>query len=117
VKNSIGNFDFSATEPSVRALLEPYARVGRVNVVTDRYTDTWPGFAFVEMTDPAEADHAIAALNGANLEGRALNVNEVRPKTEGGRGDKAAGVSGGSLAGRVYRHGWAMLVVPTSVPK
>ena len=99
----VGNLDFSATESSVRALFEPYGKVGRVHVVTDRYTDTWRGFAFVEMTDPAEADRAIAALNGANLEGRALNVNEVRPKTEGGRGGFSRGPQGGGRQRREPR--------------
>ena len=91
----VGNLDFSATESSVRALFEPFGRVDRVNVVTDRDTGRSRGFAFVEMTDSAEADQAIAALNGANREGRALNVNEARPKTEGGRGGFSRGQGGG----------------------
>jgi len=77
--------------------------VGRLNVVTDRYSDRSRGFAFVEMTDPAEADRAIAALNGANLEGRALNVNEARPKTEGGRGGFSRGPQGGGRQRREPR--------------
>ena len=91
----VGNLNFSATESSVRALFEPYGKVDRVNVVTDRDTGRSRGFAFVEMTDPAEADRAIAALDGANLEGRALNVNEVRPKTQGGRRGFSRGPQGG----------------------
>ena len=96
-------FGFSATESSVRALFEPYGKVGRLNVVTDRYSDRSRGFAFVEMTDPAEADRAIAALNGANLEGRALNVNEARPKTEGGRGGFSRGPQSGGRQRREPR--------------
>jgi RNA recognition motif-containing protein len=96
VKNIfVGNLDFSATESSVRALFEPYGKVDRVNLVTDRDTGRSRGFAFVEMADSAEADRAIAALNGAELEGRALNVNEARPKTEGGRGGFSRGPQGG----------------------
>ena len=91
----VGNLDFSATESSVRALFEPFGKVDRVNVVTDRDTGRSRGFAFVEMTDSAEADRAIAALNGANREGRALNVNEARPKTEGGRGGFSRAQGGG----------------------
>ncbi len=91
----VGNLDFSATESSLRALFEPYGRVDRVNVVTDRDTGRSRGFAFVEMADSAEADQAIAALNGAELGGRALNVNEARPKTEGGRGGFSRGPQGG----------------------
>lgn len=81
----VGNLDFAATESSVRSLFEPYGRVDRVNLVTDRDTGRSRGFAFVEMSDSAQADQAITALNGTNLEGRALNVNEARPKPEGRR--------------------------------
>lgn len=82
----VGNLDFSATESSIRSLFEPYGNIERVNLVTDRETGRSRGFAFVEMTDAAEADKAIAALNGTDQNGRALNVNEARPKTEGGGG-------------------------------
>ena len=82
----VGNLDFASTESSIRALFEPYGNVERVNLVTDRDTGRSRGFAFVETTDAAEADRAIAALNGTTLEGRALNINEARPKPEGGRG-------------------------------
>jgi cold-inducible RNA-binding protein len=104
VKNIfVGNLDFSATESSVRALFEPYGKVDRVNVVTDRDTGRSRGFAFVEMTDSAEGDRAIAALNGANREGRALNVSEARPKTEGGRGGFSRGPQGGGRQRREPR--------------
>jgi RNA recognition motif-containing protein len=82
----VGNLDFAATESSVRSLFEPYGQVDRVNLVTDRDTGRSRGFAFVEMSDSAQADQAINALNGTNLDGRTLNVNEARPKPEGGRG-------------------------------
>ena len=99
----VGNLDFSATESSVRALFEPYGKVDRVNVVTDRDTGRSRGFAFVEMADSAEADRAIAALNGADLNGRALNVNEARPKPEGGRGGFSRGPQGGGRQRREPR--------------
>lgn len=82
----VGNLDFDATESAIRSLFEPYGEVSRVNVVTDRDTGRSRGFAFVEMNDSAQADQAIAALNGAQLDGRALNVNEARPKPAGGGG-------------------------------
>jgi cold-inducible RNA-binding protein len=82
----VGNLDFGATDATVRSLFEPYGAVDRVNVVTDRDTGRSRGFAFVEMSDASQADAAINALNGANLDGRALNVNEARPKTSGGGG-------------------------------
>jgi cold-inducible RNA-binding protein len=82
----VGNLDFSATENSIRALFEPHGAVERVSLVTDRDTGRSRGFAFVEMTDASQADQAIAALNGRELDGRALNVNEARPKPSGGGG-------------------------------
>lgn len=91
----VGNLDFSATESSLRSVFEPYGKVDRVNLVTDRDTGRSRGFAFVEMTDSNEADQAIAALNGVNLDGRTLNVNEARPKPEGGRGGFSRGPHGG----------------------
>ena len=82
----VGNLDFAATESSIRELFAPYGNIERVNLVTDRDTGRSRGFAFVEMTDAAEADRAIAGLNGREIDGRALNVNEARPKTQGGGG-------------------------------
>jgi len=91
----VGNLDFGATDATVRSLFEPYGAVDRVNVVTDRDTGRSRGFAFVEMSDASQADAAINALNGANLDGRALNVNEARPKTSGGGGGGGFSRGGG----------------------
>ena len=91
MKIFVGNLDFSATESSIRSLFERYGQVDRVNVVTDRDTGRSRGFAFVEMADSAQADQAIKALNGADLGGRALNVNEARPKPQGGGGGGGGG--------------------------
>jgi RNA recognition motif-containing protein len=93
----VGNLDFAATESSIRSLFEPYGNVERVNVVTDRDTGRSRGFAFVEMSDSAEADRAINALNGTQLDGRSLNINEARPKPQGGGGGgyRAGGGGGG----------------------
>ena len=95
----VGNLDFAATEAAVRSLFEAYGKVERVSMVADRDTGRPRGFAFVEMTDAAEADKAIAALNGMNVGGRALNVNEARPKADrvghgsggGNRGERGRG--------------------------
>jgi cold-inducible RNA-binding protein len=95
----VGNLNFSATESSIRSLFESYGNVERVNVVTDRDTGRSRGFAFVEMTDSAEADRAIAGLNGTDLDGRTLNINEARPKQEGG-GGRGFGGGGGSRTSR-----------------
>ena len=90
----VGNLDFSATEASIRSLFEPYGAVDRVSLVTDRDTGRSRGFAFVEMSDAAAADRAIAALNGHDLDGRALNINEARPKTQGAGGGGRGGFGG-----------------------
>jgi RNA recognition motif-containing protein len=83
VKNIyVGNLSFDASEESVRALFEAYGSVSRVNIVTDRDTGQPRGFGFVEMANDGEGEKAIAGVNGRELGGRALNVNEARPKTE-----------------------------------
>lgn len=96
----VGNLDFGATEDSIRALFEAYGTVDSVSVITDRDTGRSRGFAFVEMSDSGEADRAINALNGTNLGGRALNVNEARPKAEGGAGRGPGGAGGAFRGGR-----------------
>lgn len=93
----VGNLDFGATEDTIRSLFEAYGTVERVSLMTDRDTGRSRGFAFVEMTDAEEADKAINALNGSNVGGRALNVNEARPKTSGGGGGRPGG---GGFRGR-----------------
>jgi len=83
VKNIfVGNLSFGATEETVRTMFEVYGSVERVSIVTDRDTGRAKGFGFVEMSANADADRAIAELNGRELDGRAMNVNEARPKTE-----------------------------------
>ena len=83
----VGNFSFQTTEQDIRSLFEPYGGVGSVNIVTDRDSGQPRGFGFVEMTNDAEGERAIGAINGKEVGGRALNVNEAKPKSEGaGRG-------------------------------
>ena len=82
----VGNLSFGATEQAVRSLFEAYGNVDRVSIVTDRDSGQPRGFGFVEMANDNEGDKAIAALNGRDLDGRTLNVNEARPKTERGSG-------------------------------
>src|SRR3974377_257439 len=78
----VGNLVYSTTEDSLRSLFEKYGAVERVNIVTDRDTGQARGFGFVEMSNDAEAMKAINAINGMDLEGRTLSVNEARPKTD-----------------------------------
>jgi cold-inducible RNA-binding protein len=100
VKNIfVGNLNFNATEEAVRSLFERYGAVNSARIMTDRETGRSRGFAFVEMENENEADQAINALNGFSMDGRALNVNEARPKPErsfgGGGGGRFAGGGGG----------------------
>ncbi len=81
----VGNLDFGSSEDGIRQLFETYGAVESVNIVRDRDTGQPRGFAFVEMTDAAAADRAIAELNGTTLGSRAIVVNEARPKGAGGR--------------------------------
>ena len=97
----VGNLDFNTGEDELRQLFEQYGPVDRVAIMTDRDTGRSRGFGFVEMTNTEDGEKAIAALNGAQLGGRTLNVNEARPKTEragsggGGRGRNRGGRGGG----------------------
>ena len=91
----VGNLSFSATEDMVRALFERYGAVDRVHIVTDRDTGQARGFAFVEMGNDAEGMKAINAVNGMDLEGRTLSVNEARPKTDRPREGRPGGGGGG----------------------
>jgi cold-inducible RNA-binding protein len=96
----VGNIPHSTTEAELRALFEPHGAVERVSVVTDRDTGRSRGFAFVEMTDAGAADKAVAALDGSDLGGRPMKVNEARPKEKsssgGSRGGRFGGGGGGS---------------------
>ena len=87
----VGNMSFNTTESDLRAIFEPLGEITRINVITDRDTGRPRGFAFVEMSNDEEAAKAIEAVNGKELDGRALNVNEARPKTEGGRSRPRSG--------------------------
>lgn len=82
----VGNLSFGATEDAVRTMFEAYGAVDRVSIITDRDTGQAKGFGFVEMSAAADADRAIAELNGRDFDGRAMNVNEARPKTDRGSG-------------------------------
>jgi RNA recognition motif-containing protein len=96
----VGNLNFRTTQEELHAAFAQFGTVERVNIVTDRDTGQPRGFAFVEMTDKQEAENAINQLNGAELNGRAMNVNEARPKPAGGGGGGRGGFGGGGGGGR-----------------
>lgn len=78
----VGNLSYTTNEDSLRNAFEKYGEVERVNIITDRDTGRPRGFAFVEMPDGKAATDAIAALDGTELEGRSLKVNEAKPKRD-----------------------------------
>ena len=80
----VGNCSFDVTEQQLRDLFATYGEVSSVNVITDRDTGRPRGFAFVEMSDSSAAQAAIRGVNGTDLGGRTLNVNEARPRTASG---------------------------------
>jgi RNA recognition motif-containing protein len=99
----VGNLDFNTSEEELRQLFEAYGQVDRVSIMTDRETGRSRGFGFVEMVNAEDGEKAIAALNGTQVGGRKLNVNEARPKAErpaGGGGGRERGGRGGGGGGR-----------------
>jgi cold-inducible RNA-binding protein len=103
----VGNMSFQTTESDLRALFEPFGQIARVHVAMDRETGRSRGFAFVEMPNDAEAAKAIAGLDGKDVGGRNLKVNEARPKTEGSapRGPRPGSDRGGNNRGGGDRGG------------
>jgi cold-inducible RNA-binding protein len=102
----VGNMNFQTTESELRALFEPFGQVTRVHIAMDRETGRARGFAFVEMPNDAEATKAMSGLDGKEVGGRALKVNEARPKAAGGGGGGGPrGGSGGSGGGGFDRGG------------
>jgi cold-inducible RNA-binding protein len=102
----VGNLSFQTTEADLTALFQPFGQIGRIHMVTDRETGRARGFAFVEMPNDAEAAKAITALDGKELGGRNLKVNEARPKAERPRGTGSSR-SGGGQGGRGGRGGFS----------
>ena len=95
----VGNLSFRTTQDELFDLFTQYGAVESVAIINDRETGQPRGFAFVEMANGDEAEAAIAALNGTELGGRAINVNEARPRPEGGGGSRGGG-GGFSRGGR-----------------
>ena len=113
----VGNLPYSATESGLAATFGEFGTTESVKVITDRETGRSKGFAFVEMSTDEEAQKAISALHGRDLDGRAMNVSEAKPMEPrdnrggggggGGRGGFGGGGSGGGGGGRTNnRGGW-----------
>lgn len=99
----VGNLSFNTNEDNLRAAFEAYGQVSSARIITDRETGRSRGFAFVEMPSSSEAQAAISGLDGRDMDGRNLKVNEAKPKEEGGRGGGGGGYRGGGGGG--YRGG------------
>ena len=100
MKIYVGNLPFQTTEAELEGVFGEFGEVGEVALITDRETGRPRGFGFAEMGSEAEAQAAIEALNGRELDGRTLNVNEARERTGGGgRGGRGGGYGGGGGGG------------------
>jgi cold-inducible RNA-binding protein len=101
VKNIfVGNLSFNTTEDELRQLFAAYGQVERVSILTDRDTGRSRGFGFVEMSSDEDGEKAIAGLNGSQLGGRKLNINEARPKGDGPGGGGGGGRDRGGRGDR-----------------
>ena len=97
-----GNLSYQVTEDDLQAAFEQYGQVDSVTIIKDRFSGESKGFAFIEMPSRDEANAAITGLNGQDIQGRAINVNEARPRPDrpqGGRGGRGGG-GGGGFRGR-----------------
>jgi RNA recognition motif-containing protein len=99
----VGNMSFDVTEADLRSAFEAFGSVTSVNIIKDQYSGQPRGFGFVEMPSASEGQAAIVGLNGKDLMGRTLNVNEARPREGGGRTDRRSGGGGGGFRGRPRR--------------
>jgi RNA recognition motif-containing protein len=95
----VGNLSYSLSDRDLEQLFAAHGTVQSAQVIMDRDTGRSKGFGFVEMGSDQEAQAAITAMNGKEIEGRALTVNEARPKTEGGRGGGGGGGGGRGFGG------------------
>jgi len=96
----VGNLGYGVTDSDLQTMFAAHGTVQSAQVIMDRDTGRSKGFGFVEMGSDTEAQAAIAALNGKDSGGRALTVNEAKPRTEGGRGGPGGGGRGGYGGGR-----------------
>jgi len=96
----VGNLNFQTTESDLRALFEPFGQIERIHIATDRDTGQARGFAFVEMANDEEAKKAMASLDGKEVSGRNVKVNEARPKERSGPAGHNTRGGGGGRDGR-----------------
>ena len=97
----VGNLPFSITDADLRETFSRFGEVSQVNLISDKFTGESKGFGFVEMSNNSQADAAIKGLNGTDLKGRNITVNQAKPKTDAPRGGGGGGFGGGG-GGRRY---------------
>lgn len=105
MKLYVGNLPYSVNDAELRQMFEPHGTVTSTSIVMDRETGRSRGFGFVEMGSPEDGQKAITAMNGQNMGGRALVVNEARPREDKPRGGGGGGGWGGGGGGRGGRGG------------
>jgi len=98
----VGNMSGDITEEDLREAFGAYGQVSSAKVIKDKYSDVSRGFGFVEMPAKAEAESAISGMNGTELKGQTLTVNEARPRPQGNRGGGGGRRGGGGGGGRYY---------------
>ncbi|MGH7818840.1 MAG: RNA recognition motif domain-containing protein [Candidatus Binatia bacterium] len=101
----VGNLPYQLTDEELRDVFAQHGQVDSATVIRDKFSGQSKGFGFVEMTNREEAEAAIATLNGSDLQGRRMNVNEARPRPEGGGGGGGGRPGGGGRGGRGGRGG------------
>jgi len=90
----VGNMSYTVTEEELRKAFEAFGQVTSVSIIRDKFSNQSKGFGFVEMPSKEEAQAAISSMNGKDLKGRALNVNEARPRSDDRRGGGGRGAGG-----------------------
>lgn len=96
----VGNISWDLTEGDLKTAFEAHGQVSSVKIITDKFTGRSRGFGFVEMSEKAEGETAISTLNGTDLKGRKIVVNEARPKSEGSRDSSRGSRSSGGYGSR-----------------
>ena len=96
----VGNLLFDVSENDLREAFEPFGQITEVRLIMDKFSGKSKGFGFIEMPSKEEAEKAIEEMNGKELKGRALSVNEAKPKVDRGHGGGRGGFGGGRGGGR-----------------
>ena len=100
MKLYVGNLSYEISEPELKQMFEQFGKVDSASIIKDKFSGQSKGFGFIEMDSQADAQSAMEALNGKDVKGRAIIVNEARPRPEGGGGSPGGGGRGRGTGGR-----------------